>query len=149
MTEVCAAMGLTSLESIVTIVEKNRANYECYAECLRGIPGLSLVRYDDQEEVNYQYVVIEVNETPPGVSRDHIVSRLHERNILARKYFWPGCHLMEPYRSSSKHDCQSLKQTEKIAARVIVLPTGQTVDVASIREICTILRGIIEGNGVD
>lgn len=146
MTEVCAAMGLTSLESIHSIVAKNRENYECYAAGLAGIRGLSLVRYDDREKVNYQYVVIEVDELTAGISRDQIVARLHEQNILARKYFWPGCHQMEPYRSGSAYSNHGLLQTESIASRVIVLPTGQTVDLAAVREICRIIREAMEGN---
>src|ERR1700733_8994827 len=58
MTEVCAAMGLTSLESVDEFVEVNRRNYDAYRRELDGIPGVSVMAYDERERANYQYVVL-------------------------------------------------------------------------------------------
>jgi len=99
MTEVCAAMGLTNLESIDEFLAANRRNYECYREGLEGIDGLTLIRYDRAERSNCQYIVLEVEEQKLGLSRDNLVAVLHAENVLARKYFWPGCHRMQPYRA--------------------------------------------------
>jgi hypothetical protein len=63
MTEACAAMGLTSLESMKQFVAKNRTNHRLYAKHLRGIPGIRITEYDQTERNNYQYVVLEVDET--------------------------------------------------------------------------------------
>src|SRR5580704_10099419 len=42
MTEVCAAMGLTSLESLEQFVETNRRNHHAYRRELQPIPGVTL-----------------------------------------------------------------------------------------------------------
>lgn len=139
MVEVCAAMGLTNLEYIDTVIAANRRNYEAYRDGLAGLPGLRLFSYDDAERQNYQYVVVEVGDDFP-VSRDEIVRVLHAENILARKYFWPGCHGMKPYRELFPHARLMLPVTERIAARVIVLPTGTTVSVEEIRVIADTFR---------
>ncbi|HRZ68990.1 MAG TPA: DegT/DnrJ/EryC1/StrS family aminotransferase [Candidatus Paceibacterota bacterium] len=143
MTEVCAAMGLTSLDSIDEIIALNRRNYLAYQEGLRAIPGVSLIHYDPAERNNYQYVVAEVDPDVAPLSRDESVSVLHAENVLARKYFWPGCHRMEPYRSLQPNSALLLPETERIAARVMVLPTGQAVTPEVIQTICAILRSAL------
>lgn len=143
MTEVCAAMGLTGLKSLDDFVETNRRNYEAYRSALDGIPGLSLMRYDDVEKCNFQYIVVEVDEHQYGRSRDELVALLHAENVLARKYFWPGCHRMEPYRSLVPRAGRLLPETEKVAGQVIVLPTGTAVSEAAIHLIGSIIRSAV------
>jgi len=140
MTEVCAAMGLTNLEGIKDLVAVNRRNYEAYRTGLASIPSMTLMTYDPTERGNYQYVVVEVDEATAGLNRDELVRVLHAENVLARKYFWPGCHRMEPYRSLYPYAGLLLPETERVAARVMVLPTGMAVTVEMISTICGIMR---------
>jgi dTDP-4-amino-4,6-dideoxygalactose transaminase len=56
--------------------------------------------------------------------RDSILAALHAENVLARKYFWPGCHRMQPYRDLFPHAGMMLGHTEKVAEQVLVLPNG-------------------------
>jgi len=143
MSEVCGAMGLTSLEAMEDIVAVNRRNYLTYCEELASVPGVSVIRYEPEEKNNYQYVVIEVDPDVCPRNRDEIVDALHAENVIARKYFWPGCHRMEPYRTTQPETWKRLPKTERVAARVIVLPTGQTVDEATVRRVCGIIRGAV------
>ena len=140
MTEVCAAMGLTGLESLPEFLEVNQRNYEAYREALADIPGLRLLEYSQTEQCNRQYVVVEVDAAAYGRTRDEAIRKLHAENILARKYFWPGCHRMEPYRTLDPRAGEALPRTEEVAARVMVLPTGTAVDPEMIAAICNLLR---------
>jgi dTDP-4-amino-4,6-dideoxygalactose transaminase len=140
MTEVCAAMGLTSLESVEEFVEVNCRNYHAYRRELDGIPGVTQMSYDESERTNYQYIVLEVDERETGVTRDEIVQVLTAENVLARRYFYPGCHRMEPYRSYFPHAALVLPETEKLCQRVMVLPTGTSVSDQIITRICQIVR---------
>jgi dTDP-4-amino-4,6-dideoxygalactose transaminase len=144
MSEVHAAMGLTSLEAMDEIIAVNRRNYEVYKSGLANLPGISLINYDPAERNNYQYVVLEVDPDLCPRNRDEIVEALHLQNIIARKYFWPGCHRMEPYRSLQPNAGLLLEKTETISARVIVLPTGQMVDVDTINFICNVIRKVLK-----
>jgi dTDP-4-amino-4,6-dideoxygalactose transaminase len=138
MPEVCAAMGLTNLDCIDDLIAVNRRNHDVYRRTLGTIAGLTLFGYDERERGNYQYVVAEVDEETMGLSRDDLVQVLHAENILARKYFWPGCHEMEPYRSYYPHAGLLLPETRRVAARVIVFPTGTAVsphDIAIIGDV--------------
>lgn len=139
MNEISAAMGITNLEALPKIIGKNRENYEIYKKFLRGVEGISLIAHNEEERNNYQYVVVEVDSDLPLGTRDHIVKSLHANGIIARRYFWPGCHRMEPYRSRQPQTETLLPHTEEIAGRVIVLPTGQAVDDVAIRRICEMI----------
>jgi dTDP-4-amino-4,6-dideoxygalactose transaminase len=140
MTEICAAMGLTSLDNMDEILAVNSRNYRSYREGLYGLPGVTLKEYDATESNNYQYIVVEIDENKSLLNRDELVAVLQAENVLARKYFWPGCHRMEPYRSHFPNAHLLLSVTEKTAAKVMVLPTGQAVCVDDITKICEILR---------
>lgn len=140
MTEVCAAMGLTSLESVTEFIETNRRNYHAYRHGLEGLAGLSMIAYNERERLNYQYVVCELDEHVAGVTRDELVEVLFAENVLARRYFFPGCHRMEPYLSSFPHATAVLPETERLCRRVLVLPTGNGIDEEAISRICEIIR---------
>jgi dTDP-4-amino-4,6-dideoxygalactose transaminase len=144
MIEIAAAMGLVNLLALDDVIAANRRNYLAYRAALRDIPGISLVDYDDRERGNYQYVIVEV---APGcaVSRDQLATALRAENIMARRYFWPGCHNMEPYRSLFPHAGLVLPATEAVAGSVIVLPTGQTMDAESIATVAQVIRTMVQG----
>ncbi len=144
MTEVCAAMGLTNLESIEDIFGVNRTNYESYNSGLKNIPGIKLLQYTNHEKQNYQYIVLEVAEAKTGLSRDELLKVLQAENILARRYFYPGCHQMEPYHSYFPHANILLPETEIVAQQVLILPTGTSVTTDQIAIICSIIRAAIE-----
>ena len=78
------------------------------------------------------------------LNRDELVAVLHAENVLARKYFWPGCHKMEPYRSLQPKAAMSLPHTEAVAARVLLLPTGQGMNASRIKLVCQIISKALE-----
>lgn len=139
MTEICAAMGLSNLEALDATTRANRRNYEAYRRAFAGLPHISMLAYDDAASNNYQYIVIEIGAGSPA-SRDAIVAALHAENVLARKYFWPGCHRMKPYRDLYPHAGLLLGATERVAARVIVLPNGSSLEADELSTICDIVR---------
>lgn len=144
MTEVCAAMGLTSLESINGSIEANYRNYQVYMQELNGLPGLRILTYDEAECNNFQYIILEIDEQLAGISRDVMVKILHAENILARRYFYPGCHQMEPYRSLFPHARLLLPITESLVKRVVSLPTGTSITTNGVKKICQIIRFVVE-----
>ena len=149
MSEVSAAMGLTNLESMDDFIAINRRNYKQYAEELAGIEGVTFLTYDEKEKCNYQYVVLEIDPTATIVSRDQLMEILHKENVLARRYFYPGCHRMEPYRSYFPHAGLLLPETEALTSRVLCLPTGTGVSDDQISLICALLRLVVEnGNEI-
>jgi len=142
MVEVCAAMGLANLDFIDSVIEANRRNYHAYQQAFSEMPGLSLVAFDESERNNFQYVILEVADDCSH-TRNELIAALHAENVLARRYFWPGCHRMKPYRDFYPHAGLVLTNTEKVSDRVIVLPTGTTIDAADVGMITTIIRYLV------
>ena len=121
MIEVCAAMGLANLDGFDAIVVENQGIHAAYQQMLAGIPGIKLLSYDSSERNSHHYVVLEVGSDCP-VRRDDLVAALQAENILARRYFWPGCHRMQPYRDLFPHAGLVLPNTIAVAEKVVVLP---------------------------
>lgn len=136
MPELNAAAGLVNLDALPDFIEGNRQRYEYYAKVFEGIDGLKLIAYNGVHSPNYHYVVIEVDSR----SRDALIDALHTRHVLARRYFWPGCHGMKPYRDLYPHAHMVLPHTKEIADRVVVLPNGADVSQDMIAGIASIIR---------
>lgn len=147
MSEISAAMGMCGLDALDGIVEANRRNHARYAMALSGLRGLQLVDYDRAERQNYQYVVVEVDEATTGLSRDALVDVLQADNIRARRYFFPGCHRMEPYGSLYPHAGLLLPHTERLCGTVLQLPTGTQLDEHDVDQICAVLAGALARPG--
>ena len=141
MIEVCAAMGLANLDGFDDIVAANRRNHAAYRQALAGVPGISVLDYDPAERNSHHYVVVEVDEASAS-TRDGILAALHAENILARKYFWPGCHMMQPYRDLFPHAGVMLPHTHAVAERVIVLPNGTSLPEGGVQLISDVFRAL-------
>ena len=145
MPEICAAMGLTGLDALEDTIAVNRTNYECYDQQLSRVPGLQLIQYSTTERTNYQYVVARVSRDFP-IARDDLVRILHAENVLVRRYFYPGCHEMEPYRSLFGDSVMMLPNTIALCNEVVSFPTGTAIDCEQIARIGELLR-FIAANG--
>ncbi len=140
MSEAHAAMGLASLEVLPGFLDANARNMRAYRRGLRDLPGVRLCGRPDDPETNHHYVVVEVDEAAGGLSRDALLELLTGENVLARRYFFPGCHRMEPYRSLWPEAGRRLPVTERILERVLCLPTGTATDEDTIERICELIR---------
>jgi dTDP-4-amino-4,6-dideoxygalactose transaminase len=134
MSELSAALGLSTLEQLGDFVARNRRNHNAYESHFEGIPGVRLSSRQDSGRHNFHYVVFETD--PDIVNRDDLTTMLHAENVLARRYFYPGCHRLEPYAGAAL----SLPVTERLAAAVMVMPTGGSVTEDDIAEIAKRVR---------
>jgi dTDP-4-amino-4,6-dideoxygalactose transaminase len=145
MSEIAAAMGLTLLEDLDELIAINYRNYRLYRDLLGTIAGVGVLTYNDAFKGNYQYIVLEVDEAVTGLAAADLVAVLRAENVYARRYFYPGCHRMEPYRSElARTGGAHLPATDDLAARVVCLPTGTAIGAADISTICQILRVAID-----
>jgi len=142
MNEAEAAMGLTNLESMSEFVDRNRANHELYSKLIESNPGLQVLSYTPAENQNYQYVVVDVQPEVCGLSRDQLVQVLFSENVLARRYFYPGAHRMSVFRGHTPP--RPLPVTESFCERLFQLPTGMSIDAATVRSVCDIIRKAID-----
>lgn len=143
MIEIAAAMGLVNQDKLESVIQHNEKNYRAYQKGLDGLPGINLFLFDEAEKNNFQYVVIEVSKDSP-IKRDDLVETLQAENVLARKYFWPGCHSMLPYRELYPHAGLLLPCTRDVGEQVVVLPTGNSVSNDDVALVCRIMQVLFE-----
>lgn len=142
MSEASAAMGLTSLEAMEAIVAHNQANHRAYASGLAAIPGIALMPRRSNQPHNFHYVVTEIDPAEAGLTRDELVAALRLENVVARRYFHPGCHRMQPYAGLFPQAGRTLPVTEEVARRVMVLPTGLQVSEADVARLTSRIAAI-------
>lgn len=69
-----------------------------------------------------------------------MVAVLHAEICLARRYFYPGVHRMEPYASLMPMASRWLSQTEALCERILVLPTGTAMTSEMALLVCELVR---------
>jgi dTDP-4-amino-4,6-dideoxygalactose transaminase len=124
LSEAGAAMGVASLQALDEFLSANRANFAAYEEALSEIPGVELLPFADPGETNCHHVTVVVDPAVAGLTRDELMAVLKAENVLARRYFHPGCHRVPP------HDgllTLPLPATERALERCLSLPTGTAV----------------------
>ena len=135
MSEVHAAMGLCSLEVYPSFAGGGRALWEMYQRRLKHIPGICLYLPSD----NYHYVVMEVKR-----GRDFLWQYLHDHDILARRYFNPGCHHLPPYANT--FPTPLLSETNQLCNHILCLPTGQQMTLGDVDRVCKVIKeGLCQG----
>ena len=139
MCEPAAAMGITSMESVDDFLAVNRNSLERYRDGLASIPGIEFKEKLLHEDSNCHYCVVEVNENGFGMSRDQLQKVLRLENVLARKYFSPGCHRIPIF---SEQPARSLPETEMLCDRVMQLPTGSALTLSQVDMVCDLLQSI-------
>lgn len=137
MHEASAAMALTSLDAESDIVAVNQRNLELYDAGLRDLRGIRVHAADDRGQCNAQHVVVRVDRSSP-IGRDRLQDVLNAENVLARRYFYPGCHRLVPY--SQRIVVPELPVTEAVAEEVLALPTGTAVEPDDIAAVCELIR---------
>lgn len=137
MNELSAAMGNASLDTYTRRLTINEQNFRSYQQHLEGIAGLEMVKFPQAEVNNYQYVVVKIDSASFGCDRDQLLTTLVQQNVLARRYFYPGCHRAEPYASATH---SPLPNTELLSNQVLSLPTGPDISEEDVAKICKVIR---------
>lgn len=139
MNEASAAMGLTNLKSFEKFLAHSRNNQRLFNKYLSYIKGIKVIS-QYSEKNNGHYVVIEIDEKEFGLKRDELYKILIQENVFARRYFYPGCHRMEPYRSIYPFADNNLPVTNEICDKVLVLPNNAKVSEEQICQISNLIE---------
>jgi dTDP-4-amino-4,6-dideoxygalactose transaminase len=143
MSEISAAMGLASLDAFDGFVAHNRRNFEHYRRRISSMSHVSIIEHSEEEKRNYHYIIVKVADDA-GISRNTIVSILENENVLARRYFYPGCHRMEPYKSYYPNAGLLLPVTEKLTDVLLCLPNSTATSDQDVEKVCDLLQFIMQ-----
>lgn len=138
MSEFHAAIGLCNLRRYDERRAARAALVARYRERLDGVRGLTLFPPCPNTELNYCYFPVIVNETEYGGTRDGILAALAERNIYARKYFYPLTSSFSCYKG--RFEIQYTPVAEYFAARVLTLPLYAELAAGDADRVCAVIR---------
>jgi len=127
LNEFSAAFAIRGLECLEGLIQHNAIIRQTYRESLRNLPGISFHSPQTSPTENHNYAVLIIDVADCPLSRDELMLTLWAENVLARRYFYPGCHRMEPYASRPERLQSCLPVTESVAASVLVMPASSAV----------------------
>ena len=123
MSEFAAAYGLAAFDNLENILNQNRFVYKSYIESFKQFQEIRFLKYNSKNVSNFHYIIAQV----PASVRDRLVEHFHKNKVFVRKYFFPGCHRLEPYCNDEKYTQCNLPITEKVSAEIIVFPNGNQI----------------------
>lgn len=135
MNEFQAAMGLCNLRQIDTTIAKRKAVREAYDTLLKHVPGIRILKPQQDIETNNAYYPIIF--TGEQNRRDELNEAFAEAGIYTRKYFYP---LVTDYEWVANRSASLRTPVAKsIAERVLTLPLYPDLSLADVERICAIL----------
>lgn len=121
MNEFQAALGLLQLKYIDNAIERRKGVDRIYRERLSNIPGICCLSPSSATRHNYSYFPVLVGPDYP-ISRDDLYARLRDKNIIARRYFYPLISDFPMYRSAPGASRSNLRHAAETADRILCLP---------------------------
>ncbi|MBI4234985.1 DegT/DnrJ/EryC1/StrS family aminotransferase [Candidatus Peregrinibacteria bacterium] len=134
MSELHAALGLTSLKVLTKNVQRRNQMVTLYKKLLSQIPGIDFQQIEKGNISSYKDFSILIDAKAFGLSRDQAYQALNKENIMVKKYFYPAVHNQIAFRGYPKRDT-GLKNTNFIAENSLSLPLFSHITEAQIRKI--------------
>lgn len=145
MNEFAAIMGLCNLKHIRDNIEARKQRVQYYVEKLSEIEEVKLIEYKDETEYSYGYFPVLFKEEVCGKGkRDAIYDALKEKQIYARKYFYPITADQACFKNKYKEI--RLENARYVSNNILTLPLYPELDFCYIDEIVdTIKRSLGRG----
>jgi dTDP-4-amino-4,6-dideoxygalactose transaminase len=121
MSEVHAAIALSSLDHLEEEVTRRNELAIAYVRALEGIPGISMPSIRPDDRSTYKDFTILVDPDVFGIDADELSSILEAEGIQTRRYFSPPVHSMRAYQSMAVRN-GVLDVTDAVSRRVLTLP---------------------------
>ena len=136
MNEIQAAIGLLNLDIFNFEKEKRKNLRELYRKILKNIDGIKLQDVADNVTQSEQYLLIRIDDNVSQFNREEFKELLAEKQIYARKYFYPICTDYEPYKNMPIISKNNTAYSHVAKHQVLCLPfhSGVTDDHLCIME---------------
>lgn len=136
MNEFQAVMGLCNLKHLPAELEKREQVVNRYCERLAGVKGIQLPGQQPGVKSNYAYFPV-LFEDDFALTRNELYDWLAERNIHARKYFYPLIPDFDCYRKQFGQ--AEVPVARYVAERVLTLPCYASLAEADVDRICDVI----------
>lgn len=140
MNEVSAAYGLSLLPYMPETIARCKSVQLKYRALLSGLKGVTFFETGPDVNNNGQYVVTFIDSADFGLSRDQLWAYLWSKGVETRRYFYPGVHMCEPYRSHTPWFKSLLGVTNKTCSRVLCLPSYFDITDEDMESVSSLIR---------
>ncbi|HBK46233.1 MAG TPA: aminotransferase [Xanthomonadaceae bacterium] len=141
MNEVSAAFGLLQLEHIDAALDQRRRIDRLYRQRLGDVAGIRCLPPGPQAVTNHAYFPILVDAGYP-LSRDALYQRLRDRDVIARRYFYPLISDLPMYRGLPSAAPDNLPVARDIATKILCLPIYPGLDHAEVEAIAQLIASV-------
>ncbi|MDN2710754.1 dTDP-4-amino-4,6-dideoxy-D-glucose aminotransferase VioA [Janthinobacterium sp. SUN118] len=138
MSEINAAFGLLQLKGIDQARQQRQLIDAHYRQRLAGVAGITCLEQMDAEAANHAYFPILVGPDYP-LARDALFQLLREREIYARRYFYPLISDFPMYRGMPSAAHANLPVARLAASQVICLPIYPALELATVDAITAVI----------
>lgn len=139
MSEFNAALGLLQLKHVDDSIRRRGEVAARYDAAFADVPGIRLPGTITDYVPNYSYYPIFVERDYP-ISRDALYTRMRERCIYGRRYFYPLISNFPMYRGRPSAAKAGLPVAHRIADAVICLPIYPELGVADQQRVIDCVR---------
>jgi len=139
MDEIRSAYGLLNLKLVDAAIEERQKIANQYREALRLVDGITF--FDDMPGVryNYSYFPIFIDADRYGMTRDDLYLKMKEKNVLARRYFYPLISDFPCYRGLPTAKRDNLPKAFKMSDQVLCLPMHHALTQEEMKRILDIV----------
>ena len=141
MSPILAALGISQLTRIKTLVEKRREIRDTYLQLLGDTPGLKISTDSTWERSNAWLSTITFDKKILSNGRDNVRSSLEKENIESR-FIWKPLHLQPVFAS-----CQTILTgvSEDIFNTSLCVPSSHTLNQNELVRICNTMKKSLKG----
>lgn len=135
MPELNAALGLSQLHRLPSIVERRQRVAARYIERLMGNPELIVPTVEDDTRMSWFVFVVRLRSGYSAAERDRVIAGMRRHDVGCSTYF-PCIHLQSCYRDRFGYEPGAFPIAESASQRTIALPfftemTGRDIDFAA------------------
>jgi perosamine synthetase len=128
-----AALGVTQLARVDTLLRKRERVAQMYSQRLRGVDGVS-IPYLAPTTTRMSWFVYVIR-LSPEIERNAVMRRLHEQGIACRPYFTP-IHLQPFYVEQFGYRPGDFPVTEAVAHSTLALPFHSNLSEDTVDLVC-------------
>jgi dTDP-4-amino-4,6-dideoxygalactose transaminase len=139
MSEINAAFGLLQLQHVETALARRAQIAATYREAFEGLSGIRILDEPLSASSNNGYFPVLIQEEFP-LTRDALYARLRERNVYARRYFYPLISDFPMYRGLPSACADNLPNATRAAAQVLCLPIFPTMTAAEQARVVEVVK---------
>lgn len=140
MTEMAAALGRSQLKKLDEFLNNRRQVAQWYQDRLEKIPGVNLVKADDQDHIRSWFVY--VLRLDKRFNRDQIIKKLIKAGVPSKAYL-PSIHL-QPYMKRFGFKPGDFPVCEAISASTLALPFYTSMKEEVVDQVCDRLKKVLK-----